>query len=111
MEPLIKLLLTLGVQVLAKVIPSLAGLLGGPFGFLVSWAISFLTGVLYKWAEKLARYRKIDIAAEADRKAVEQKQLALEAMQKNPNRTEEERAKAIADFAAAVSKFGNIRLQ
>lgn len=109
-KDVIKALLALGIQLLGKFIPVLAGFLGGPLGFLAGWAISFLSGLLYDWVEKLARYASIDHEVHTDIVAAKAADIALVLVQNNKDATEAEHAKAIADFTAAVSKLGRFKL-
>lgn len=110
-ESVIKALLQLGIQLAGRLIPWLGGFLAGPFGFIASFLISWLTGKLYAWLEQMARYNKIDVEVQADLVAAKDAQVNLRKVQDDKNATGEQRAKALADFTTAVGKFGRFKLQ
>lgn len=103
--PIIKALLSLGIKGLSMLIPFIGTLAGGPFGFLVSWAISYLSGLLVKWIAQVAAYNAVDADLAAKKAPLVAAQQALAAAQASPTTTKEEHAKAIADFMAAASNF------
>lgn len=104
-ESLIKLLLQGGIRALGAIIPALGSFLGGPFGFLASMAINFLTGILYSMVERLSRYAGVDariLAVVAEAKVTT---AALEAVERDPQATQEQKDKAYEDFKASHRKF------
>lgn len=108
--PIIKALLSLGIQGLTMLIPFIGSLAGGPFGFLVGWAISWLSGMLVDWIGRLARYNAIDADIAAKKTTLVTAQQKLAAAQVSATATKEDHAKAIADFMAAASAFGQFRV-
>jgi hypothetical protein len=52
------ILLQLGIAGLKALIPTLGGLLGGPLGWIASFAVSWLSNLLIKWVEKLGIINK-----------------------------------------------------
>lgn len=109
-KALIKFLLTMGVQLLGKAIPFLGGFVGGPLGFLASWAIGYLTGVLYDWIERLAKFAEIDSDVADKVTKAKEATAALNAVQKNKEATHEQHEKAIAEFIARHRDLGRLRL-
>lgn len=109
-KELIKALLQIGVSLLGKLIPALGGLLGGPLGWLAGLAISYLSGLLYDWVERLARFAAIDHQVQADLNLAIASNQALAIVQNNPNATKEEHDKAIADFISAHRTLGKFRV-
>lgn len=100
-----KILLTLGVQLLGKLIPALGGLLGGPLGWIIGLIIPYLSGLLFDWAEKLARFNAIDKrVADIVNEAVRTREEFIR-VNENLVASPEERAKAYEDFKAARRKF------
>ena len=109
-DTLIKFLLTSGIQLLGKFIPFLGTFLAGPFGFIAGWAISYLSGILYDWIARMARFAAIDSQAYKDLGDAKIAAQELKSVQLNTEATKEDHAKAIADFAARVSVLGKFRL-
>lgn len=107
----IKVLLQFGIGLLSKLIPWLGGFVGGPFGFIASWAIGWLTGKLFDWLEQMERFKAIDDQVKKDVADAKVAQGALRQIQDDKNSTGEQRAKALDDFAAAVRKLGRFKLQ
>ena len=105
---ILKALLTWGVQLIGKsLLPWLGSLMGGPFGFLVSWGISYFTSLLYDMVERLARFGEIDKKwkEEADNMIAAQKKLQ-EAYEKK-----ELDDQAVQDFLDAADKLSKYKLQ
>ncbi len=110
-DTILKALLSFGVSAIAKLIPALSGLLGGPLGFVVGIAINWLTGKLYDWLEQLARYRAIDAQIKSDVAGVKAAATDLKKVQDDTTSSEDQRAKALVDFTNAARTLGKFRLQ
>lgn len=106
----IKSLLSLGISALGKLIPALGGFIGGPFGFIATLAISWLSGILYDMVERMARFAKIDSQAQKDLSDAKSAGADLKKVQEDPATTKEEREKAISAFADRVRALGKFRL-
>lgn len=102
-EALIKALLSLGVALLTKLIPALSG---GVLGIVLGWAVSWLTGLLIDWTERLARFKGIEADVAKDLANAQNKRKALLA-----TITKEDYAKARQEFDAAVRDLGRWRLR
>jgi hypothetical protein len=109
-KELIKILLGIGIQLLGKLIPFLGTFLAGPLGFVAGVAISYLSGILYDWIEKMARFAAIDSQAMKDLNLAKAASEALVDVQTNTLATKEEHVKALADFATRVGVLGKFKL-
>lgn len=49
-----------GISILVSLLPTLAGLIGGPWGWIASIAVKYLSGLLITWAERYRRFAKIE---------------------------------------------------
>lgn len=104
-ESIIKLLLQVGIQALGKIIPALGGFLGGPLGFLATLAISWLSGLLFDWIEKLRKFGAVDKRYLDIANGVKAANDAYIAVVDKPDSTSEQKAKAYDDFKAAIRKI------
>jgi hypothetical protein len=105
---LIKMLLSLGVQLLGLLVPALGSLVGGPLGWLFGLLLNWMSGKLYAWLAQLAVANGIDAEIAPLVVAAKASTSALLAEQKKPNATEAEHAaalKAFQDAHAALSHF------
>ena len=111
-KAVIQALLSLGIALLGKVIPVLAGVTATPIiGWLVGLLTSYLSGVLSEMITTWARYREIDAQVN---KEVEEAGLAtqnLDVVQKDPNASEADRAKALEKFRLSMAALTRYRVR
>lgn len=107
----VKAFLSFLIQLLAKLVPGLSGLLGGPLGWLIGIGLSWLAAILYNLIERLARFAKIDAEISAQITEAKNATDALKQVQKDPDATPEQRAKGLADFTNAVRSLGHFVLR
>lgn len=106
-----KVLLSLGIAVLKKLIPWLGTLLGGPLGFIASFAIGYLTDILYDMVERYMRFSAIDKEIKAQVENAKQETQNFKAVQNNPEASIEEKSVAKEKLRASLIVLSRIKLQ
>jgi len=104
-QELLKLLVSFAIQNLAKLIPALAGFMGGPFGWLGNIILGYITNWLVSLVERYGRFAGIDNKFLDVVKEAKASQVELKNIQANPMATSEQREKAIEAFKVAHRKF------
>ncbi len=107
-EEVIKNILSLGIQLLSKLIPGLGSLLGMPIiGWVAGIAIGYLTKLLYQWIDRLIRFGAIDEQVRLDLEPAKEATIALKQAQ---DKSVEERIKALEQFKITHSKLSRINI-
>lgn len=109
-KELSKVLLSLGIVVLKKLIPWLGTLLGGPLGFIASFAIGYLTDILYDMVERYMRFAAIDNEVKKQIEIAKEETKNFEAVQKNNEASVEEKTVAKEKLRVALVTLSRIKL-
>lgn len=93
------------ILLLKYAIPMIGSLIGGPLGWLAGIALNYLSGLLVKLVEQLARLHAVDVLVAPQVAAAKASTAALLAAT-----TPEAKEKALADFKAAHRALGHFDL-
>jgi hypothetical protein len=109
-KELTKIILGLGITVVKALIPWLGTLLGGPLGFVASWAAGYLAGLLYDLVERYARFAAIDSEVLGQVQVAKTETAAFKAVQDNPASTPEVKNAAKEKLRLALIALGRVQL-
>lgn len=111
MNTILKILLQLAMGALSQVVPALGGLLGGPFGWLASWAL----GIAVNWGYSLIAYwmKRIGINQDEidDVTAAQNATKLWVQLEGMTNVSQADRDKVLQAFILAHVNLGRIKLR
>lgn len=112
LKDFLKLLISrLAIYILPKLIPWLAGFMGGPLGWIIGIVVTWLSGKLADAIAIWVKYKQIDAQVQKEVDAAKVASDALVQIQKDPNATKEQHDKAIQDFRNAYRDLIRVRVQ